>query len=262
MNPSKQIASTNKDVLSGPILHWKKQLATNTPILEIPADFPRNLNTSYSPDKVTFSISGSCLDALKELSRQQETSIDAILLGAYNTLLFKYTKQESIVMGLPGIKNFFSKTEKLVYTLRYTKVFRTDLSANPNFIELLRRVQTEVAAGDTEKEVTYEELLGRIKLVYGVSCTNLYNVIFSFRNDNVRDLDYRDRAQNADLQNRPSDPVELALDVEETVKGLNTTWTYNAALFHATTIKRIAKHFEVLLERIVSNPRQAISQLC
>lgn len=261
MNPSKQIASIKDVKLTSPVLYWRKQLAINAPILEIPADFPRAADNLFSPDTITFSISAACVDALKQLSKLERTSVDTILLSAYNTLLFRYTKQEAIVMGLPGVKNIFSKTSKRAYTLRYTKVFWTDLSANPTFIELLKRVQRETATVNTEKEVTYEELLERIKLVQGVSCTNLYDVIFSFRSDNVRYLKYNSEVPNVDVQ-RYCDPVELALDVEETTKGLNTTWTYNTVLFHATTIKRLAKRFELLLENIVSNPGQAISQLC
>jgi len=258
---SKKQINEVKAAAESPILFWKQELAINTPLLEIPADFPRASTTSYGIDHVSFSLSDSLKNALKQLSKQLDTTLFTTLLAAYNTLLFRYTKQEDIVIGFPSLKNIFNEKGEFIGTLPNTKVFRTDLSANPCFNELIKRVHKVVLKGHRHKAVQYERLEEVTKLAYGINYTGLYNVMFSFRNIKVRNNKINQLSSNSSISINSSGAVDLALCIEETTEGLNVVWTYNSGLFEAVTIKRFAKHFEVLLESIVSNPGQAISQL-
>ncbi|MEG4026654.1 amino acid adenylation domain-containing protein, partial [Microcoleus sp. S13C4] len=51
------------------------------------------------------------------------------------------------------------------------------------------------------------------------------------------------------------------LSMENTADGLVAEWEYNSDLFDETTIVRMAEHFQTLLEGIVANSKQAISEL-
>jgi len=67
------------------------------------------------------------------------------LLAAFNTLLYRYTGQEDILVGSPIANRNRSETEGLIGFCQYL-VLRTDLSRDPSFRELMRRVR-EVALG-------------------------------------------------------------------------------------------------------------------
>jgi amino acid adenylation domain-containing protein len=54
---------------------------------------------------------------------------------------------------------------------------------------------------------------------------------------------------------------DLTLSMENTASGLIGEWEYNSDLFDATTIERMAEHLQTLLEGIVANPEQRISEL-
>ena len=49
--------------------------------------------------------------------------------------------------------------------------------------------------------------------------------------------------------------------MQNTATGLVGVWEYNTDLFDASTIERITGHFVTLLEGIIVNPQQQISQL-
>jgi len=55
--------------------------------------------------------------------------------------------------------------------------------------------------------------------------------------------------------------LDLSLMVREAKGVIKLCWQYNTDLFDAATIERMAKHFERLLNSIVLNPQQPISQL-
>jgi non-ribosomal peptide synthetase component F len=54
---------------------------------------------------------------------------------------------------------------------------------------------------------------------------------------------------------------DLTLYFFNTASGLIGDWEYNTDLFDAATIARMASHFQTLLEGIVANPIQRVSQL-
>ncbi|MDB4904133.1 MAG: non-ribosomal peptide synthase [Mucilaginibacter sp.] len=243
------------------ILFWKKQLDNVSPLLALPADFQRSAATSNQINHVFFSFSTSCSDALKQLNNQLDSNLFTILLTAYNTLLFRYTKQEDIVIGLPTIRNIFNEVGEPADSLFNTKLFRTNLSGNPPFNELLKLVQQTVLTIDKYKGVPFETLERVMKLELGTNYTGLYNVMFSYRKTRFENNEINDIAENIILPENYTNNIDLALSVMETNQGLKGVWTYNSELFKAATIKQISNHFEVLLEAIAPNPLQTIAQL-
>ncbi|MDB4904132.1 MAG: non-ribosomal peptide synthetase [Mucilaginibacter sp.] len=247
--------------IEDPVSFWKQELNITSPFLDLPVDFTRSSSTSNQINHVFFSLSASCWDALKQLNDQLDTNLFTILLAAYNTLLFRYTKQEDIIVGFPSLENNLDKKGESKDTRLNTKLLRANLSGNPSFNELLKRVQQTFLIADKHKGVSYATLEKAMKLELGVNYTCLYNVIFSYRNTGVENNEINDLAENTNLPENYTNNVDLALSVKETKQGLKGVWTYNSDLFEAATIKRIAKHFEVLLEAVSVNPQQTISQL-
>ena len=69
------------------------------------------------------------------------------LLAAFQTLLYRYSSQEDIVVGTDMANRNRAETENVIGFFVNMLVLRTDLSGNPTFRELLARVQGEVSLG-------------------------------------------------------------------------------------------------------------------
>jgi non-ribosomal peptide synthetase component F len=54
---------------------------------------------------------------------------------------------------------------------------------------------------------------------------------------------------------------DLSLEITASARGLWCYMEYATDLFERTTIERMLRNFEVLLESIVSNPREAVAEL-
>jgi len=54
---------------------------------------------------------------------------------------------------------------------------------------------------------------------------------------------------------------DLTLFLEDTEQGLSLTFQYNSDLFEATTINRLANHFETLVGVIAERPEATLSEL-
>ena len=75
------------------------------------------------------------------MSRQQDVTLFMTLVAAFQTLLYRYTKQTDIVVGTDIANRTREETERLIGFFVNMLALRTDISGNPTFRELIKRVQ-------------------------------------------------------------------------------------------------------------------------
>ena len=84
------------------------------------------------------------------------------LLAAFQLLLSRYSGAKDIVVGTPVAGRTRIETEALIGFFINTLVLRMDLSGDPTFKELLKRVK-EVCLGAYEhQELPFEKLVGGV----------------------------------------------------------------------------------------------------
>ena len=142
-----------------------------------------------------------------------------------------------------------------------TLVLRADLSGNPTFRELLRRVRGVALDAYGHQDLPFEKLVEELRPERTLGHTPLFQVMFGLQNAS------REPRQIPGLNVRPmaiSRPVshyDLSLDVSERKEGLTCLFSFNTDLFDSSTIIRWASLFRRLLEAIAANPDERIWQL-
>jgi amino acid adenylation domain-containing protein len=118
---------------------WKKQLAGMSPYLELPTDYARPPLVTSNGTRRVFHIKADLFKALQKLSNEKETTLFITLLTAFQTLMFRYSRQEDFAVGTPVANRMRSEIEPLIGFFVNTLVLRSDLSGSPSFSGLLQR---------------------------------------------------------------------------------------------------------------------------
>jgi amino acid adenylation domain-containing protein len=244
-----------------PVLFWKNQLASGIPRLEMPADFPRSSAAGYKTDHILFSIPQALVNSLKQINQHIDKGFHTTLLTVYNVLLFRYTGQTEIVIGLPAIECRVDETGDFIDAHHNTKVFHVQFPGDIRFMELLENVNQITSEYALHPDVSYEIL----QEAFHTDCENnddcLYNLIFSYRNALIGSKEINDWTLNVSVPESARHSIDIALYIEDANDELNITLTYNSALFKGESMQLLAKHFEVLLEAVTINPFQPITRL-
>src|SRR5205085_8276432 len=106
-----------------------------------------------------FSLSRSLTDAIKALSRQEGITLFVALLAAFNTLLYRYTGQEDLLIGTSTAGRKRPEVQGLMGYFLNTLVLRTKLSGNPTFRELVKRVREATLDAQAHPDVPFEYLV-------------------------------------------------------------------------------------------------------
>ncbi|GAB1539416.1 hypothetical protein NUACC21_20820 [Scytonema sp. NUACC21] len=249
------------EVLEAQMNYWKQQLA-NLPVLELPTDKPRPAIATYKGAKQSFELSKALTDALKALSAKEGVTLFTLLLTVFKVLLHKYTHQNDIVVGTDIANRNRVETEGLIGFLINTLVLRTNLSENPTFRQLLNRVREVTLKAYDNQDIPFDKLVDILKPERNLSdMVPLYQVKFDLQLAQVEPLELSGLTVSPLVFDNGTAKFELRFNLLETSQGLTGLVEYSTDLFEALTITRMVKHFQNLLEVIVANPEQRLSEL-
>ncbi|MFN6565502.1 MAG: amino acid adenylation domain-containing protein [Nostoc sp. ChiSLP01] len=249
------------EILDNKLAYWQQNLSGSLPILELPADYPRPLEPTYQGARQSVVIPKSLTDALNALSRQEGTTLFMTLLAGFQTLLFNYTGQEDILVGAPISNRHRSELEGLIGFLLNTLVLRTNLSGSPSFRQLLGRVREVALSGYTHQDLPFEKLVDALQMKRDLNQNPLISVMFHLQNTPMPKLTVPGLTMNRLGIDNGTSKFDLYLELRETAAGISGNLEYSTDLFKAETIAVMVEHFSVLLQSIVSNPDQTITNL-
>jgi len=248
-------------VLQKQLGYWKQRLAGAPAMLELPTDRPRPAVRSYQGAHQSVVLAKSLAEKLKALSQREGATLFMTLLAAFKTLLSRYTAQDNIVVGSPIAGRNRVEVENLIGFFVNTLVLRTDLSGDPTFRELLERVREVALGAYSHQDVPFENLVEELQTERDLSYSPLFQVMFTLQNVPQQALEL------AGLRLRPLDvdtgtaKFDLTLSMVEGADGLSGQMEYSTDLFDPCTITRMLGHFQILLEGIVADPEQRLSEL-
>jgi len=248
------------EVLENQLSYWREKLE-GVPVLQLFTDRPRPSVQTFAGAGQSIALSPRLSRALNDLSQRQGVTLLMTLLAAFQTLLFRYTGQEDIVVGTPIANRNWTEIERLIGFFVNSLALRTDLSGNPSFLELLGRVREVALGAFAHQDLPFEKLVEELNPERDMSRTPLFQIMFALQNMPAEEL----QLPGLTLSSFPIEIIKVRFDIEihlwEKPEGLSGMVVYNTDLFEDATIARLMGHYETLLESIVTDPEQRISEL-
>jgi amino acid adenylation domain-containing protein len=243
--------------------YWQQQLGDAPRLLELPTDYLRPAQQSYQGEREEFSLSKELTQKLKAISQQQGVSLFMTLLTAFNILLSRYSRQEDLCVGSAIANRTHSYTEGLIGFFVNTLVLRSKIKSEQSFSELLQQTRQTCLDAYAHQDIPFEYLVEKLQPERSLSHNPLFQVMMVLQNAvgagakvHLPGLEIQYLEQSF-----PFAKFDILLDLSERDEQLHCMWEYATDLFAASTIRRMAAHFEVLLTAIVQNSQQPIYQL-
>jgi natural product biosynthesis luciferase-like monooxygenase protein/amino acid adenylation domain-containing protein len=249
------------ETLETQLAYWKKQLGGAPATLALPIDRPRPSIQTFRGAAHSFLLPSALVDALKTYSRQEGVTLFMTLLAAFQTLLYRYTAQDDIVVSTPIAGRNRAEIEDLIGLFVNTLVLRTDLSGNPRFQELVRRVQKVALDAYAHQDLPFEQLVEALQPERDLSHTPLFQVMFVFQNAPLPALELPGLTLRPLEMGTGTTKFNITLSMRDTDQGLNGWLEYSIDLFDAATMVRMAGHLQRLLQGMVAHPNQHIAEL-
>jgi surfactin family lipopeptide synthetase A len=256
------------EVLEAQLDYWTRRLGGAPPI-KLPTDYPRPPVVNSRGASHPFALPADLSRALVALSRQEDVTLFMLLLAAFQVLFYRYTGQLDIVIGTDSANRHRIETEEIIGFFVNLLVLRTDLSGQPTFREVLKRVREVALGAYAHQDTPFDLLVEKLASDRYLDRMPIVQVLFVLQNISLEPVRGREIEHEAVSQPSPRSLMDeettvkfdLALFMWERGGKLFGNLNYRLDLFKASTIATMVARFEVLLQSIVKEPDMPIDLL-
>lgn len=241
--------------------YWRTNLKTAPALLELPKDFARPARLPHRSGIVPFPLPTGLRSGLKLLSQEQNCTLYMVMLAAFQTMLFRYTTQEDIVVGTPVATRGMTELEKIVGHFVNMIALRTNLSGSATFLSLLSDVKHVVLEGFEHQHVAFADVVDALQAERTASYLSVFQVVFAMQEGLVRDLKLAGASCSRLNQYSQDAKFDLMLTIRDNQDELSGSFEFSTELFTQATIERFANCFQVLLSSITEGAARTLTDL-
>jgi syringomycin synthetase protein SyrE len=234
---------------------WAKILASVPAELELPFDRPRPRHPSYRVERLRHVLPADFRTTFDAFSETTRATPFMILMGALQVLLGRCTGRRDFVVGFP-LANRQDRADlgDLVGSFINILLLRADLSGEPTFLDILRRVRRAAFEAFPHQKLPFDEV---VKIVR--PDRSLTHVMFNYRDYSSPRLRLGELACEALDYDPGMSAVDLSLEVNaHHTDTLTLEFEYARDLFDRSTIERFAADYVRLLRDLLRDPNRPV----
>ncbi len=249
------------EVLERQLEHWRRQLAGAPPHVSLPTDSPRPPVQTFRGGLEYAWVSATLSNTVRAAARDQGVTLFMLLLAVFEVLLLHEGAQEDLVVGTDFANRIRPDLENLIGFFVNQLPLRTDLSGDPTFRELLRRVAGMARGAFSHPDLPFQWLVQALRLPRDRSRSPLFQVVFDLHNVPSGTLEF-DGVSLAPLRlrTRPA-KFDLTLFANDAEEELMLTLEYNSDLYRRSTAVTFLDRYKSLLGQVVRSPERRLSEL-
>ncbi|MCM3439300.1 amino acid adenylation domain-containing protein [Metabacillus halosaccharovorans] len=229
---------------------WLKVMKGTIPTMNLPLDFPRPSEKTYTGKLLDFQISEELTERLKQVAVNENTTLYTVLLTAYYTLLYKYSGAEDMIIGAPVAGRNQAEFQQMFGLVTNTLPLRNFPSSHKTWRKFLQEVRETTIQAFENQDYQLEHLLEKMGVSPSVNRNPLFDTIFVLQNMDIPPIDLEGLRFVPYLQQRNTSIIDLILVAKEESGRITFTFEYCTQLFKRETINQMEIHFITLLESI------------
>ncbi|WP_342366742.1 non-ribosomal peptide synthase/polyketide synthase [Pseudomonas fluorescens] len=246
------------------LAYWQSLLGGEQPVLELPFDHQRPAEQSHRGARLPIELPPALVSDLKRLAQREGVTMFMVLLASFQALMHRYSGQEDVRVGVPIANRNRVETERLIGFFVNTQVLKADIDQQTSVTQLLQQARQRALEAQDHQDLPFEQLVEALQPERSLSLNPLFQVMFNHQTEtrlastdrqlsslHVEGLEWEVQTAHFDLD----------LDVLEGADGIWATLGYATDLFNASTIERMARHWQNLLQAMVADQQQNIGQL-
>jgi myxalamid-type nonribosomal peptide synthetase MxaA len=243
------------------LAYWSAQLQGELPLLQLPADRQRPPVQRYEGGLVSRALPAELAGRIADVGRAASATPFAVLLAAFQVLLYRLSHQTDILVGTPVTSRDHAQTEGLIGFFLNTAVMRADFSKPAGFDALLAETRRQSVAALANQMLPFERLVEHLRPRRDPSHNPIFQAMFVYQDASAYAPQLPGLASVPLMVDAGVSKFDLtlfaALDGERPTISLE----YSTALFEQPTAERLLRSFEVLLQSIAEDPATPVDRL-
>ena len=242
--------------------YWLKIFPDELPVLNLPTDFPRPLTKSFEGSTIAFILTTAQTKKIKDLVKKANITLFMLVMTVFTVLLSKLGNQEDIIVGIPIMGRRHADLERIIGMFVNTLALRNYPIGNKTFKEYLLEVKQSTLAAFENQDYQFDDLVKQFPAQRDADRNPVFDVMLNFLNQR----DYTDYTLETDKQRlyrhqKGVSKFDLTLTAIDLGENLSCSFEYSTDLFESHTIDRMIKYFKMVVDLILADPGQKLSEI-
>ena len=259
-----QVNQLNTQAYSDHQKYWVEKLSGPLPVLNLPFSKPRPSGFANDGRILTTIIGKQHIRPFRNLCASHKATLFMGLVSLLNTLLYRYTGEEDIIVGSPVAGRDHAELEDQIGFYINIIPLRVRISEKDNFLKLMDNIRKTILSAYEHQAYPFDRLIGQLKLKRDISRSPLFDVMIALQNqqDNIGSGRY-ETLQDGTITQIEGNEVKYDLNFNfvEADESLCMEVGFKTSLYDKENIISLIEHFRRILELVVSNPEVPIGEL-
>lgn len=253
---------------------WNEKLSGLLPVVDLSIN-KRPSKITYDGDIYRTSICNDVNNRIKNMAKKLNVTPLHILMSAYFILLYKYTGEKDIIIGMSAtLRNDFG-CENVVGDFINLLPIRSNIISDNSFSDFTRNVKQEVLSALHHQKYSFKKMLEDTSAGSIQGFSPIVQVAFSQENLNIEnnknmsgfitghnaEFSFCDIKLSAKESKVRYSPYDLLLMADTSGQDLNLAWQYNTNIMDINFITSMSIHFENILLAFLENEDIKLSNI-
>jgi hypothetical protein len=239
--------------------YWRRTLAGSRSIFQLPYDRKTPPEPGFVRPEVTGALTGNVLASLRRIAASAQTTMSAMFSSLLAVVFARWSGRTDIAAWICHTGRNKPELFQVIGCFIDHWLLRVDLSGDPDFLEVLRRVHRCHVDAAPHLDITLHRLIPEVARLNagevhpGIVVNYLpFTVAAGARFDSSAEKPVR--------QPRPASgfsegsPLGIIVDCAESAGEMQWTVQYSSYLFEEATIERFSKALAAVAERMARDP--------
>ncbi|KQN34717.1 hypothetical protein ASE92_14125 [Pedobacter sp. Leaf41] len=238
---------------------WLKEFAQAVPQINLPTDFPRADLRTYQSKRIDQLLPKSTVEDLRKSGAKIGCSLVTTMLSIFEVLIFKKTRQNELVIGLPSAEQAVTASYNLIGHCVNILPIRSTIDADLSLTDYLKAKRSHLMDVYDHQQYSFGQLLNKLNPKRDISRVPLVPIVFNIDMGMDSDVSFSGVDHQIISNVRKSETFELFVNATDSPDGLTLEWNYNTQLFKSTTINEMISDFKRLIDIYLENPAVKIA---
>lgn len=256
-----QITSLKSGRLAEAREYWLSKFKKEAPLLEMPTDFSRPAQKTYNGGEVGLDISQRISDQIREACLKSHTSMFMYLLALTKVLLYKYSNQGDIVVGVPSAGRDDYDLQNQVGFYVNTLAMRTEFDGNYSFAQLLEKLRFGTLDAYDNQNFPFDLLVDEVSTKRDPGRSPIFDVLAVIEESNEERVLKGDEDFIFSVLEARTSKFDLTFNYVVLKNVMEVSITYNSDLYKEESVTRMLAHFGNLLQAVLKNENAKLKDL-
>ena len=235
---------------------WRAKFKDGVPILQLPLNAPRLPIKNYQGSSTRLTLNRIDSQKLVDVAQKENVTLFVILLSCVNVLLYKYTHQTDIVVGVPVSGRDHDNMVDQVGCFINTLPIRTTFDRNTTLKELIHRTWNNVTEAVDRQLYPFDCIVEDIQIRHDASRSLLFDVMVNYRESLEEELSARSWGSiNASpiYIEKTTSICDITFEITRRKDEIDVDLEYDSTLFTSAFIDQFNNHFQSVVSQILLN---------